>query len=154
MSTDPAAIEIASLMPHTGSRVWLDGVRSHDDSATVTHLRADPERHGRDAEGHVPSWVAVELMAQSISAHEALLALDADESPSPGLLVSISKLELSVPAFHEGEELEVSTRRLRGRPELGVLAHHCEVTRSGSAGDREHRDVLARGRLTVWISRS
>ena len=66
------AINLAKLLPHRGSMCLLDAVLHHDAKKTI--CRVDPLRSTlfEDASGALPSWLALEYMAQCAAAHGAL----------------------------------------------------------------------------------
>ena len=120
---------IQELISHCGESILLDRVIDHDGDSTTTRVVVGNQRWLRQRDGSVASWLAVEYMAQCIAAHEGLLARADDRALPLGFLVSVKRLRLNVSQFDRDEELRVWTRRIRGRPGLGVLSHSCAIYR-------------------------
>ena len=100
----------------------------------------------------VSKWPeAIEFMAQCVAAHEGMLAR-ADGRVLPlGFLVGVKGLRLGASRFDRDEELRVWTRRIRGRPGLGILSHSCAISREGAGPEDE---VIAEGRLSIVVDRT
>ena len=136
---------IESIVPHGGCMRLLGAVVSHDDRET--RCRVDAKQVGlfAEADGRVPSWVGVELMAQAIAAHGGLVARDHGESPRRGLFLGSRRIQLDRTHLDLDEELEVVVRHVRG--EIGLTAFDCAVRPAG--GDAP----VASGRLNVYVAR-
>lgn len=136
-------VDLAALLPQSGSMRLLDALVLHEPRRTV--CRVDPLRSGlfEDASGRLPTWLALEYMAQCASVHGAL-TLDRrgrGAGPQAGLLLGARKLELRVP-------------RLPVSPMEVEVCHHADaqrlvsfdaVLRAPGAGE-----LLATGRLNVY----
>jgi predicted hotdog family 3-hydroxylacyl-ACP dehydratase len=145
------SLDVSSLIPHGEESILLDRIVEHDESGTTTSLVVGKNSWLlREDESFAP-WLAVEYFAQSIAAHEGLIALSDGRIPTIGFLVSVVGLELQTSTLRRGERLEVRTQRVRGRPGLGVLSHFSSLDRIGDADKRER---IAHGRLSISIPRS
>lgn len=137
-------LEIAQLLPHRGPMCLLDSVLHHDADATI--CRVDPLQSTlfEDAGGALPSWIALEYMAQCAAAHGAL-ALGEGRTPI-ALLLGARRLEFAAPRIEACRPLEVEARHHGGS--RGLLAFDCGL-RDPSVSDQ--RDAtLATGRLNVY----
>lgn len=135
--------DLARLLPHSGPMRWLDEVLHHEPARTV--CRVDPRRSAllADAEGRLPSWLALEFMAQCAAAHGALLAEGSGvEAPAPALLLGARRLRLFAPHLDPARPLEVEARHRAGQ--RGLVAFDCELR------DPERGQTLAAGRLNVY----
>jgi predicted hotdog family 3-hydroxylacyl-ACP dehydratase len=141
-------LPVAELIPHHGDSILLSRVTHHDADATRASVVVSDQRWLKRPDGSVASWLAVEYMAQCIGAHEGLVAHEECRQIDVGFLVRVSELRLTVPRFERDDVLEVRTRRVRGRPGIGALAHQCSIHRMD---DRE--ELLAEGRLMLAIPR-
>ena len=142
---------IEELVPHRGESLLLDYVVAHDGKTTTAHVTVASHRRWQKSDGSVPSWLAVEYMAQCAAAHEGLLARAENRTLPLGFLISVRALRLARKGFHRDDRLHVRTRRVGGRPGLGALSHECELY--AVAGDVEP-EVVAEGRLSISIPRS
>lgn len=106
--------EIARLIPHQGSMCLLDSVVDWNDSAiecrTSTHRAAD---HPLRAGGALAAVHLVEYGAQAMAVHGGLLAREKGEVASPGLLVAVREVKLTLARIDTlNTELTVRARRL------------------------------------------
>jgi predicted hotdog family 3-hydroxylacyl-ACP dehydratase len=127
------------LLPQTGPMRLLSRVVSHSVEETVCAVDPSGSELFRDPNGSVPSWVALEYMAQCVCAHGMLL--DGLSAPKPGLLVGAKRLALHVDEFAADESLLVSARILQ---RIGRLASLECALRSGG-------ELLAEGTLSVFV---
>lgn len=141
MSADSRS-ELAALLPHSGPMLLLERVVSHAEDRTVCALDPAASELFRDADGHVPGWVALEWMAQCVAAHGGLRARAAGRRPSAGMLVGAKRLELRRRDFAPGERLEIEARFAGG---AGALASFACRLRAGS-------EIVATGSLSVYVS--
>ncbi len=132
-------------LPHSGPMRLLDRVLFHD--ATRTVCSADPLRAQlfEDAEGRLPAWIALELMAQCAAAHGALAGPERAAGAGRALLLGARRLRLDVAALDPARPLEVEARHRAG--ERGLVAFDCAL-RDPAVGR-----TLAAGRLNVYTLR-
>ena len=141
---------VATLIPHTGDAILIDRVLAHDGDTTSVSVVVGAKNSLRRGDGSVPAWLAVEYMAQAIAAHEGLLAWTEGRVLPVGFLISATSLELRVSGFDLAETLRVVSRRVRGRPGLGVLSHQCSLMRDC---DGANSSAVAEGRLSIALDR-
>lgn len=136
-------VDLAELLPQSGSMRLLDTLVMHERERTV--CRVDPLRSGlfEDAGGRLPTWLALEYMAQCAAVHGALALVGprADVPPRLGLLLGARQLELRVPRLPVSP-MEVEARH-RGDAR-GLVSFDCAL-RDSRAGA-----LLATGRLNVY----
>lgn len=141
---------VSELVPHRGEVLLLDRVLEHADASTAVRVVVDRRAWLRSDDGSVPAWIAVEYMAQCIAAHEGIRARLEGRPPVRGSLAAAMGVRLHRDSFQPGEWLRVETRRVRGRPGLGVLSHFCTVHQEVEAGGGP---LLVEGRLSISIPR-
>lgn len=132
---------IAELLPQAGPMRWLERVLDHDLASTRCLVVADRGGPFRDAEGRIPSWMAIEWMAQCAAVDGGLRLRARGEAPRPGLFLGSRHI-----AFHRDDidptrRWVATARHAAGRG--GLLAFDCTVEAA------EDRAVLAEGRLHV-----
>ncbi len=143
--------EPEALLPHRGPMVLLERILRHDDASTTARVVPGQRRWLAAPDGSAPAWIALELMAQCVAAHEALLALEQGHPRVRGLLVAARGLRLHRERLDPDAVLQVRARRLRGRPGLGAFAHACELgVEVGGAGV----ECVAEGTLSVALAPS
>jgi predicted hotdog family 3-hydroxylacyl-ACP dehydratase len=79
-----------------------------------------------DEDGAMPAWFGIELMAQAIAAHVALLAMRAGGRARPGVLLGTRRYEVHVPVFARGARLRIEAKELL-RGEEGHGAYECSI---------------------------
>jgi predicted hotdog family 3-hydroxylacyl-ACP dehydratase len=121
----------------------LERVEAHDDECTRCVVLPAASALFQDADGRVPSWVAIEYMAQCAAAHGGLLACARGEAPRPGLFVGSRRLVFRCARFAADAELRVSARYAAGRGD--TLAFDCAVE------DPAGGPPLVEGRLNVLL---
>lgn len=131
---------IEQLLPHSGSMILLDAARAYrgERMQCTRHLR----RGGafQDADGSLPAWVGVELMAQTVAAWSGWQARLEQRAVRLGFLLGTRAYSSNVARFPAGSELLISSERgFHDEDGMGVFA--CRIEAPG---------ILAQARLTVF----
>lgn len=137
-----SAAGLAELLPHDGAMLLLHDVVDHRGDATCCATRLEPGGWLCDPDRGADGWLAVELMAQCVAAHEALCARADGAAATGGVLIGADGVALHAERLPTASPLRVHARRVRGRPGLGAVRHDCRIE------DAEGRR-LAEGTLTV-----
>ena len=117
---------IAQLLPHAGDMILLDAVESFDADSVTTRLRVRPGLLSQ-ADGSLPAWVGVEIMAQSVAAFAGCHARQAGLPVELGFLLGTRRYQCNVEAFALGSELcIVATRSLQDESGMGVFECHLD----------------------------
>ncbi|RJG13152.1 3-hydroxylacyl-ACP dehydratase [Pseudomonas cavernicola] len=131
---------IAELLPHAGDMILLDRVLSFGEEDVRTQLTVRPGGLFNRADGSLPAWVGVELMAQSIAAYAGCHARQAGESVELGFLLGTRSFQCNVEAFPAGTELQIhAIRSLQDDNGMGVFECHLRGP-----------DIHAEARLNVF----
>ena len=104
--TENMAYAMVDLLPHEPPMILLDRVVAHDEDfihATVTIRKGAPFF----ADGEIPSYIALEYMAQAVGAWNGLQARQHHKKPKLGFLIGSRRLTLDIPSFKEGLALDV-----------------------------------------------
>lgn len=133
---------VAELLPLSGSAILVDKILAETAEGVITAarmLRAHPffsaEQSG------VPSWVGIELMAQTIGLHAGLAARRENRPPRVGYLLGTRRYAPVVPCFPEGSLLEIHAERLY-LDTSGLGAYECSIVSAG--------EVLVNATVTVF----
>ncbi len=138
------------VLYHKGSALLLDRVIEHTDLQTIAHIDAGKSRWLQARDGSIPTWLAIEYMAQCMAAHEGLFSYIHNREVHGGFLMSVSRLKIHVVEIPIEMSLHVCSRPLRGRPELGAISHTCSIfTEEGGIESAP----LAEGRLSVSVEK-
>jgi predicted hotdog family 3-hydroxylacyl-ACP dehydratase len=101
--------ELQTLIPHNGKMLLLDRVLEYNSDHSIRAEYDITENcifYDPAAEG-VPSWVAFEFMAQSISALSGIRSRDRGEKPKIGFILSVPSMRMEIPLFKTGSSVEV-----------------------------------------------
>ena len=133
---------VAELLPLAGSSILLDELRAETAHGVIaaarigrSHLFFSVEQRG------VPSWVGIELMAQTIGLHAGLVARRENRPPQVGYLLGTRRYAPETPHFSDGAQLEIRAERLY-LDASGLGAYDCTIVSNGS--------VLAHATITVF----
>ncbi|TFY94399.1 3-hydroxylacyl-ACP dehydratase [Pseudomonas nabeulensis] len=131
---------LAELLPHAGDMILIDQVLSFDEEQIHTRVTVTPGGLFNRADGSLPAWVGIELMAQSVAAYAGCRARQKGEAVELGFLLGTRKYECNVEHFPAGAELTIhGLRSLEDDNGMGVF--ECHLTGSG---------IRASARLNVF----
>ncbi|WP_338508296.1 hotdog family protein [Pseudomonas poae] len=131
---------LAELLPHAGDMILIDQVLSFDEEQVHTRLTVKPGGLFNRADGSLPAWVGIELMAQSVAAYAGCRARKNGEAVELGFLLGTRKFECNVDGFPAGAELTIQgLRSLEDDNGMGVF--ECHLTGDG---------IQASARLNVF----
>ncbi|UVJ44409.1 hotdog family protein [Pseudomonas sp. LS1212] len=121
---------VAELIPHAGDMILIDQVESFDEEQILTRLTVRPDGLFNRADGSLPAWVGVEMMAQSIAAFAGCRARLSGKPAALGFLLGTRKFESNVEHFPLGAELVIhATRSLEDENGMGIF--ECHLTGPG-----------------------
>lgn len=130
--------ELINLLPHKGKMFLLDHLTQHDTVArTLESVSLVTKNHifyDEDLDG-IPSHVAFELIAQSISALSGVTGCERGEPAKPGFLLSLQNYQAHTESFKTGTSIHVAIKKI---DELENM-----MTYSGVAYSSENPNVPA-----------
>ena len=134
---------ITALLPQQGPMRLLSRVVGHDDEGTRCAVFPADAHLFREGSGRLPSWVALEWMAQCAAADGSLRLRERGEPPQACLFLGSRRLQFHCDGFDADTPLEVVARHAAGRHRTHRF--DCAVR------DAEGR-VLAEGQLNVFLT--
>lgn len=121
---------VAELLPHAGSMILLDTVLSVDDEQAAASLTVRADGLFDDGKGHVPAWVGIEYLAQTVALfgghHRRCRGLPV----TLGFLLGTRRYQANVSSFRVGARLRTHARLLMMEPS-GLSAFECELEGEG-----------------------
>jgi predicted hotdog family 3-hydroxylacyl-ACP dehydratase len=117
---------IEAIIPHRGTMLLIDAVTAFDEQTLSARATVHADAWYADAQGAMPAWIGIELMAQSIAAHVALLAMRGGGRARPGVLLGSRSYKALQPAFAAGACLSIRVVELL-RSEEGHGAYECTI---------------------------
>lgn len=131
---------IAELLPHGGDMILIDRVVTFGPEQVHTQLKVRPGGLFSQADGSLPAWVGVELMAQSVAAYAGCQSRLVGEPVQLGFLLGTRNFQCNVEAFPAGVELQIhALRSLQDDNGMGVF--ECHLSGPG---------ITAEARLSVF----
>ncbi len=122
---------LPSWLPHRPPALLLEGVAQAHAQGGTALARVDPGAWYADADGAMPGWVGLELMAQAVAACRGRSLAEAGAPPRGGYLVGVREYRCQVPAFPAGAALEVRARLDLEDPG-GLRRFRCEILMAGA----------------------
>ncbi|MEO8409081.1 MAG: hotdog family protein [Propionivibrio sp.] len=136
---------IEDLLPHRGTMLLLDRVTDFDTESASAEYRPRRDAWYADADGHMPAWIGIELMAQTIAAHVGLLKRAAGAPPRQGVLLGARRYVASRAAFAADEVLCIRSKVVLSDAG-GLGAYECRIDASDASGS----EALATATLKVF----
>ena len=117
---------IEAIIPHRGTMLLIDAVNTFSEDALSARATVRADAWYADADGAMPAWIGIELMAQAIAAHVALLAMRGGGRARPGVLLGSRSYKAWQPSFAGGARLLIHATELL-RSEEGHGAYECTI---------------------------
>jgi predicted hotdog family 3-hydroxylacyl-ACP dehydratase len=121
---------VDEVLPHRGTMRLIDEIVGFSDEAVSVSAKVDSQAWYADADGAMPAWLGIELMAQAIAAHVGLIAMRAGGRARPGVLLGASRYEVVAPSFAAGARLCIEAKELL-KSEQGHGAYECMISAEG-----------------------
>jgi predicted hotdog family 3-hydroxylacyl-ACP dehydratase len=131
---------IGEVLPHAGAMILLDRIERYDAESIVCLRRIEPGQLFVDADGMLPAWAGIELMAQTVAAWSGCQARDAGQPVRLGFLLGTRLFQCNANGFPVGSELRIEAVR-SFHDEDGMGAFACRI---------EAGAIHAQARLTVF----
>ena len=163
MTMPPAAVSttdsgaafppIETILPHRGTMLFIDRVSACSDATLRAHASVRSDAWYADDDGAMPAWIGIELMAQGVAAHIALLAMRAGGAARPGVLLGTRSYQAHVPAFAPGAHLSVDVQEVLSS-EAGHSAYECTIDHDGVRWAEATIKVFQPGNFQTFIEGS
>jgi predicted hotdog family 3-hydroxylacyl-ACP dehydratase len=131
---------IEEVLPHAGEMILLDSIEDVEDERIVCIKTVQPGGLLQDADGNLPAWAGVELMAQSIAAWSGCRARTDRQPVQLGFLLGTRHYQCNVDAFPTGCRLRIEAERTF-HDEHGMAVFSCRIDAPG---------IGAEARLNVY----
>ncbi|MDR6386210.1 hotdog family protein [Paraburkholderia caribensis] len=129
--TSEAFPPIDTILPHRGTMLLVDGVSACGDEALTAYATVRGDAWYADQDGAMPAWIGIELMAQGVAAHVALLAMRAGGPARPGVLLGTRSYQAQVSAFARDARLTIDVQEVL-RSDAGHSAYECTIDHDGT----------------------
>jgi predicted hotdog family 3-hydroxylacyl-ACP dehydratase len=129
----PAPAGLQDWLPHRPPMLLLESVLEAHAQGGTALARVDPEAWYADADGAMPAWIGLELMAQAAAACRGAQRASAgppEAAPRGGYLVAARGFRSELPAFPAGARLELGVQ-LEAEDPGGFCAFQCEIRYQG-----------------------
>ncbi|HJU84449.1 MAG TPA: hypothetical protein VJ600_09580 [Holophagaceae bacterium] len=122
---------LTELLPHRAPAIVLTELREIGEEGCLALARVEPGAWYLDADGAMPAWVGLEMMAQAASAFSGHRNTLSGRPVRVGYLLGTRSFTAAAPAFPAGTELEVEVRVIFMDPG-GPSAFRCEIRHTGT----------------------
>lgn len=113
--------EIEQLLPHGSPMILLGQVLSADNDNISIETEITESLPFFDADGHMPAYVTLEMMAQATAALAGWRFRQLGEPPKIGFLLGTRQLELKVAHLELGQKLTVSVTQVFQDDQMAVV---------------------------------
>ena len=124
---------VEEILPHRGTMRLIDAVLACDDESLTAQAHVQSDAWYANADGAMPAWIGIELMAQAIAAHVGLLEMRAGNKMRPGVLLGSQRYQAHIPAFARDALLRIEVKELL-RGEEGHGAYECVIRHGDLVG--------------------
>jgi predicted hotdog family 3-hydroxylacyl-ACP dehydratase len=142
---------VAELVPHSGNALLIDDIVSFDALGLTARCTIKPGGLYNQADGSLPAWLGLEIMAQAVAAWAGCQArrdeIPVEKGPSKrdpvklGFLLGTRRYECHVDSFAAGSQLSVHVSCAM-QDDAGMGTFACDITQDGQ--------VLAAARLNAY----
>jgi predicted hotdog family 3-hydroxylacyl-ACP dehydratase len=102
---------MAQLLPHSGDAILLDTVDAFDDETLSATAIVKPGGPYSQADGSLPPWLGLEIMAQAVGAWAGCQAQRTGRQVGLGFLLGTRRYDCHVREFAAGTRLSVHVAR-------------------------------------------
>ncbi|CAH2930350.1 MAG: 3-hydroxydecanoyl-[ACP] dehydratase (EC [uncultured Paraburkholderia sp.] len=117
---------VEAIIPHRGTMLLIDAVSAFSEETLCARATVHADAWYADAQGAMPAWIGIELMAQAIAAHVALVAMRGGGRACPGVLLGSRSFKALQSSFARGARLLIHVTELL-RSEEGHGAYECTI---------------------------
>ncbi|WP_353147716.1 hotdog family protein [Pollutimonas bauzanensis] len=132
---------VAQLIPHSGNVILIDEIVSFDKDTLVARAQIKQSGLFNQADGSLPAWLGLEIMAQAVAAWAGCTAFSAGQPVKLGFLLGTRRYDCQVPAFVAGSDLTISVA-CSLQDDAGIGTFDCQLHQSGH--------VVASARLNAY----
>lgn len=112
------------FIPHQFPMVFIDEVIEINDEYAIAQLTVRPELMFCNEQG-LPTWAAIELMAQTISMYAGIQGQRQGLEPKIGFLLGTRKMLLPIAYFALNSQIQIKVKKNYMHDNLGVF--DCEL---------------------------
>lgn len=117
-------LDAIQYIPHEQPMVFIDHIVEANEGYAVAELTITPELMFCESDG-LPTWVTIEIMAQTISAYSGWRGQQLQQAPKVGFLLGTRKLQLPFAYFKIGQLLKIRVEQQYLHEGLGQF--FCEI---------------------------
>lgn len=132
---------VEELLLHRGDMLLVHRLHAASAEEVEVECEVRGEAWYAEADGAMPAWVGIELMAQAVGVYSGWVARQRGEAPRLGYLLGTRSYTCKVPRFPVGAVLGVRARSVF-RDESGLGAFDCTLQMAG--------ETLAQATLKVF----
>lgn len=121
---------IEELVPHRGEMLLVERVKAEGAEHVCTEARVHPGAWYCDANGNMPAWIGIELMAQTVATYVGLKNRHKGLPPPVGFLLGTRKYVSTVTCFPAAGVMDI-VAKLSYLDPSGLGAFECAISLAG-----------------------
>jgi predicted hotdog family 3-hydroxylacyl-ACP dehydratase len=134
-------IPVDQLVPHSGDMVLIDAVLACSENSLLARVVINAGGLFSNADGSMPAWLGLELMAQSIAAWAGWHAREEQRPVQLGFLLGTRNYSCRIDRFPAGADLRIAIERSL-QDDSGIAVFECSI--------HHGPDLLASARVNVF----
>lgn len=135
---------IEDLIPHRGTLLLVDRVLDFQGPNAEAEYTPRHDAWYADEAGNMPAWIGIELMAQAVAAHVAMMKRQQGLEPKMGVLLGTRAYRAKAACFTAGQPLSIRVNMVLLDANSGLSAYECSIAAAGCA------EVLAEAVLKAY----
>lgn len=121
---------LTDILPHRHGMLLLDGISHFDREHIVALATPRSDAWYADAQGNMPAYVGIELMAQAVAGWVGLTAHQTQQPVKQGVLLGTRRYQPVSPVFAAGQTLQVWAQPAY-RDAAGMGSFQCRIECQG-----------------------
>ena len=127
MKSQPTLPAVSDLISHRDNMLMLDCICTFNNEFTIAEYTPQRQAWYADAQGNMPAWIGIELMAQTIAAHSGLMKHTEHNQAKQGVLLGTRSYHSIAPYFAANRPLRIKAVMVF-RDESGLGAYDCSIS--------------------------
>jgi predicted hotdog family 3-hydroxylacyl-ACP dehydratase len=126
MTTRTQLPPVEDVLPHRGNMLFIDRLIEFNNESLIAEYSPKSDTWYADAEGNMPAWIGLELMAQAVAAHVGVLKRSEGKPQKNGVLVGTRRYSATAPIFTANIQLQIHAT-IFYQDISGIAAYDCNI---------------------------
>jgi predicted hotdog family 3-hydroxylacyl-ACP dehydratase len=117
---------IEDVLPHRDNMLLIDRLIEFNNESIIAECSPKSDAWYADAEGNMPAWIGIELMAQAVAAHVGALKRYEGKPQKNGVLVGTRRYSATAPIFTANVTIQIYVT-IAYQDISGLAAYDCSI---------------------------